>query len=155
MAKKTTSKTTSTREVGTKSGVGVAETWAIHLVRNEQWAKMPSKKPLDDPGLLAAMRVEFPHKKDATTITRVTMIRGIFNKGTNMFLSVGAAGKTGRPKSRRYDAKGTVVPPRRRVDDDGVLIEGTAAAAPKASKKKTTKKVVKKTAKRKVVRRKS
>lgn len=154
MAKATKKKTTKTREVGLKSGVNVTETWASLLIKNEQLSKQ-GKRPLDDDGLIAAMQAEFPSKKNATTITRCTMVRGIFNKGTNMFKAAGPAGVAGRPTSRRYDRKGQVVAARCRVDDDGLLIVHEPKSAKKKTAKKKVKKVVKKTkkvVKKKVVR---
>jgi hypothetical protein len=138
------------REVGTKSGLSVKETWAKYLIENEHLAKN-GKRPLTDEQLIAKMQEEFPSKRDATTITRCTMVRGVYNKGTNMFAADGPSGVAGRPTSRRYDAAGNAVAARGRLGEDGLPAATKPKAEPKA--KKTAKKIAKKTTK-KVVRKK-
>lgn len=153
-AKKSGKTTEPKRDVGTTSGVGLAETWAQLLIENEQASK---KNKMTDEQLVARMEKEFPAKKGKSTLTRVSMVRGCFNKGTNMFKSAGAAGVSGRPKSNRYGEDGEAYVRPKKERGKG---KGKPAAESKSSKKtakKSTKKKVasggkKKTTKKRVVR---
>lgn len=134
---------------GKNSGMGVADTWAKLLIENEARHKK-GQKPLTDPELVKVMEKEFPDKVGKTTLTRVSMIRGCYNKGTNLFANAGPAGSSTRPRSYAYDDDGTQLQARQR-----------RAATKKAASKKTSKnanskkKVSKKTSKKKVSKKKA
>ncbi len=91
------------------------QAWATLLDQNE---KCPKGDRKSDAELVKEMQRLFPAKAERTTITRPTMIRAIYNKGTNMFAAFGPA----KPLSRRYD-------------EDGAVIEGRVVV-PKAEKPK-------------------
>ena len=68
--------------------VTVTETWDDLLRENEKLGKCKKgDEPLTDDELRERMQELFPDKEESTTITRVTMARGCYNKGTNMFHS--------------------------------------------------------------------
>jgi len=123
---------------GKKSGLSVTSAWGNLLIANEKCAKA---KRLTDGQLVKAMQADFPDKKEKTTILRIP--RGIYNKGTNMFKSVGPSGTRSRPVSKQYDENGDVIV--RKATTKKKIVKKTAA------KKKVVKKVVKKTAAKKKV----
>jgi hypothetical protein len=101
---------------GKISGKNLSAAWAALLLGN-------SKAKLTDDQLVAEMGKDFPDLKGKTTITRVSMVRGCYNKGTGMFKAVGPAAKV----SARYGADGVELAARSR------------GAAPAAKKEKASK----------------
>lgn len=87
----------------------VNEAWSELFIQNEKVAKA---KKLTDDELVEEMQERFPDKAQKTTITRCSMARSCYNKGTNMFARMGEAGTTERPLSHKYDEDGNVVPGR-------------------------------------------
>ena len=135
--------------------------WANLLNENEQ-IKKSGKKPMTDEQLKAKMIKLFPDKAEKSTITRVSMVRSCYNKGTNMFKKLGpAGGKGARALSKPYDSRGDevertkVVIPRKPVADktptakkiaEKIVTERVAAkkaVAPKKVAKKPAKKATK------------
>lgn len=55
-----------------------------------------------DDELIAQMYEAFPERIGKTTITRVQLMRGLYNRGQNMFKRFGPAGSTERPYSICY-----------------------------------------------------
>lgn len=87
------------------------EAWNNLLIKNEKASK---KNKLTDEQLYEAMAELFPDKADKTTLTRVSMVRSCYNKGTNMFAKLGAPDGDERPISTSYDADGNVLEARTR-----------------------------------------
>ena len=118
--------------------VKVNEAWNDLLVKNEQVSK--AKKMTDD-DLYNAMCELFPDKADKTTLTRVSMVRSCYNKGTNMFSKYGPPDGDERPTSFPYDEDGNALEARTRKspkkkaegEDDGADDDDTAKTA-KATK---------------------
>lgn len=143
---------------GKNSGMGVADTWAHKLIENESRYKKRGQTPLTDEQLVEEMEKEFPDKAGKSTLTRVSMIRGCYNKGTNLFANAGPSGSSTRPRSYAYDDDGTQLQPRQRkasaknASNDGKKTGSKKKTSKKAgSKKKTAKKTgsKKKTSKKK------
>lgn len=107
-------------------GPKVNAEWARLLVENE---KAPKSAKKTDDQLVAEMERLFPEKAGRSTLTRVSMVRAIYNKGTNMFLKFGPAAV----KSHRYDENGEVCKGRK-------IKIAKKTASKKAAKKKTAKK---------------
>jgi len=80
--------------------------WQKLLIDNEKATKA---KKLTDPEMTKVMQGLFPEKKDSTTLSRVSLVRCVYNSGANMFQKMGPAGTEERPTSRRYDENGEVI----------------------------------------------
>ncbi len=78
------------------------EAWAGLFAENEIRVKS-GKTPWTDIELTERMTKLFPGRAGKTTITRVSMIRSIYNKGTNLFEKFGPSGKAGRVVSHPYN----------------------------------------------------
>ena len=139
--KKTTKKKTTKKKVVAKPKPAasakpkkqkVYEAWAELLSANEKATKA---NKLTDEQLVKEMQKRFPDRSESTTITRITMARGCFNKGTNMFTKLGAAATT----SKRYDENGEAADRRAKVSKKKVT-KKKGAAKRKVAKKKVPKK---------------
>lgn len=131
-------------------GMTLSDAWAALLIENEALAAKRGGKPLTDEQLVTAMEKEFPDKKGKSTLTRVSMVRGCYNKGTNMFAKGGKAGTAARPTSFRYDETGAKVEPRSNSTAAGGVTATKPAKATKpvaAEKPAPAKKVAKKATK--------
>lgn len=80
----------------------VNQAWADLLRENEARAKA-GEKPWTDDQLRERMQKTFPARKDKSTIVRVSMVRAVYNKGTNMFRKFGP----GKPQSKCYNPDGS------------------------------------------------
>ncbi len=101
------------------------EAWTKLLAQNERAKK---GERLTDAQLTQEMTKLFPDRKGKTTLTRVNMIRSIYNKGSSMFESLGPAAV----KSRRFDKNGDVIEGRNYKSPD-------THASPHANDKKNVK----------------
>lgn len=121
-------------------GASVTAAWEALLMENEKAAKKNKKT---DAQLIAAMEAEFPDKKGKSTLTRVSMIRGCYNQGTNLFASRYEgikANDNNRPISRSYDENGDVIAnPRSQGRAVKALKTGTPAGPAKKKIAKKTK----------------
>lgn len=81
------------------------QAWADLFAENEARVKA-GDKPWTDDQLRERMQKEFPDKAEKSTIVRVSMVRSVYNKGTNMFKKHGPAGAKGRPVSKCYNPDG-------------------------------------------------
>lgn len=134
-AKKAAPKKAKTEEVKLK----VNQEWSRLLSENESLATKRGKRPLTDDQLADEMERLFPEKAGKTTITRVSMARSCYNKGTNMFASMGPAGTADRPVSYAYDEDGKQIPPRgNSTAGGGVKKKAAKKSAPKKAAKKAT-----------------
>lgn len=101
--KKTAPKPKAKTERGPREGT-ITAAWAELFAQNEGRVKA-GQKGWTDPELVERMQKQFPDHKNKTTITRVSMVRGCYNKGTNMFAAVGPAGKSGRPSATQHGGR--------------------------------------------------
>ena len=124
-------------------GLSVTAMWEKLLIANE---KAPKAKKMTDAQLVAAMQKEFPDKRESTTLTRCSMIRGCYNKGTNLFkarFGCKKANGKNRPQSCAYDKDGALIEnPRSQPRDSSKKKAGSKKAGSKktSSKKKGLKK---------------
>lgn len=88
------------------SGKRVNQAWADLFAENEARVKA-GDKPWTDDQLRERMQKAFPDKAEKSTIVRVSMVRSVYNKGTNMFKKFGPAGAKGRPVSKCYNPDGS------------------------------------------------
>lgn len=135
---------------GKTNGLSVNQAWEQLLLQNE---KAPKSKKLTDAQLTVEMEREFPDKAGKSTMTRVSMIRGCYNAGTNLFQSrhggVRADDKN-RPVSHPYDENGEKIENARSRPRK---TDGKKTASKKVSKKKVSKKTAsKKVSKKKAAR---
>lgn len=114
--------------------------WANLLHENEQ-VKKSGKKPMTDEQLKAKMIKLFPDKAEKSTITRVSMVRSCYNKGTNMFKKLGpAGGKGARALSKPYDSRGDEVE-RAKASTTRKPVAEKAPAAKKIAEKIVTERI--------------
>lgn len=129
-------------------GMTVTDAWDKLFRDNEALARKRGGKPLTDKQLVSAMKKLFVAKarEGKTTLVRVVMMRGCYNKGTGPWLAKyqeEVADGSNRPISYRYESDGTKVEPR----STSSVYEGEEK--PKKKKAKTKKKAAKKKAAKK------
>lgn len=103
LKKKTQPKPKAKAERGPREGT-ITAAWAELFAQNEARVKA-GQKGWTDAELSERMAKQFPDSAKKTTITRVSMVRGCYNKGTNMFATVGPAGKAGRPTANQHGGR--------------------------------------------------
>ena len=97
-----------TEHIGRTTGLKIYRAWTHFFEENEKRSILFEEteedkyKPWTDEQIIDIMDKEFPDKKRNSSITRVTSIRSLYNKGTNFFASCGPA----KVKSYGYDQDG-------------------------------------------------
>ncbi len=122
------------KQTAPETGPRLNEAWSTLLAENEA-RKKSGKTPWTDVELTERITKQFPDKKGKTTLTRVSMIRSIYNKGTNLFEKFGPAGKGGRPMSHPYNPQTRRQEQAKKVKRIGDLPDKPPADAPAPKKK--------------------